>query len=136
MQRCLTYGFTVGLDAGSIHVDKELCLHLYEQLFTEPDLRELDVEDMHEMVDDGLADFRGDGKLKFSSPTDHLEVKIGGPMMNYPRIQISRGVMRIERYARFIPGLKLADDTLINFICAVRRQIYFSGITSNNLLMK
>jgi len=84
------------LDAGGVHVDKVLGMHLYEQLYIERDFREKDVEEIHDIVDDGLKDFQEHAKPDFSLPTDSLEVTIGGRHMSYPRIQITKGVMNIE----------------------------------------
>lgn len=120
-----------GLDAGGVHVDKELSMHLYEQLFMEPDIHDLDVEDVHEIVDDGLNDFREDGKQNFSSPTDSLKVKIGGRRMDHPKIQVTRGVMNIEPCARSIfVSNRLTKSYL------VRRRINSSESSSRGLLMK
>jgi hypothetical protein len=114
-------------------VDKELSIHLYEQMFIEPELRELDVEDIHDIVDDGLNDFRDDGKQNFSSPTDSLKVKIGGRRMDYPRLQIIRGVMNIEPCACFILRVKLVDNI---WFYIVRRRINSSETSSIGLLMR
>ena len=106
------YGFTAGLDAGSIHVEKQLAMHLYKQLRTAPRLMEHDLEFLDDIVDDGLNDFRENARWEFSLPTDTLDIKLGGRTMNYPTLQITRGVMRIEGYADFIPYLKSAENVL------------------------
>lgn len=98
----LTYGFTAGLDAGSVHVDNKLAMHPYDQLVTERDLRGQDANGIHDIVDDALRDFRESGKMEFSRSTDPLNITIGGRRMDYPGIQVCRGVMKIERYAGFI----------------------------------
>ena len=85
-------------------MDKELVMHLYEQLYTEPDFMESDTESLlHDIVNDGLNDFRENAKWQFSLPTDTLNITLGGRTMNYPMLPITRGVMRIEGYANFIP---------------------------------
>jgi hypothetical protein len=81
-------------------VDKELAMHLYEQLFIESDFRVRGPEYVHDIVDDGLKHFQDSGKQKFSSPTDSLEIKIGGRRMNYPNLRITKGVMDIQRCGR------------------------------------
>ena len=92
----------IGLDAGGIYVDKELSTYLYEQLSTEAEFLEQDMGYIQEIVDDGLKDFRDYGKQVFSSPADSLELVIGGRTMNYPRLQIKRGIMTIDACACFI----------------------------------
>lgn len=72
-------------------------MHLYEQLYTEDDFREEDQDYLHGIVDDGRKDFQRFGKRKFSSPKDHLLVRVGGRSMNYPEIHVTRGMMNIER---------------------------------------
>ena len=90
-------------------MDKELGLHLYEQLYTEPDLRDGGAESVHEMVDDGLEHFQAFGKRKFTFSTDSLEVTIGVRRMNYPNFRVTKGVMNIPRcayiYHSFLSGL-------------------------------
>lgn len=93
----LTYGFITGLNAGSEHVDEELATHLRKQ-FIECEFQ----EDIDDIIDDALKDFREYSKMNFSSPTDPLKVTIGGRRMNYPRLHVLRGVMEIERYVGFI----------------------------------
>ena len=80
-------------------------MYLYEQLFIESyfgQLQQEDMESVHDIIDDGLKDFQGNGKQSFALPTDSLEVTIGGRRMNYPRLQITRGVMNIEACASVI----------------------------------
>jgi hypothetical protein len=91
-----------GLDAGGVHVDKEFAMHLYEQLVTEPEFQEMDMEQVHDIVDDGLKDFQENGKQNFSLPTDSLKVDIRKRRMSYPKLQITKGIMKIEAWACFI----------------------------------
>ena len=80
-------------------------MYLYEQFFIESyfgQLQQQDMEFVHDIVDDGLKDFQGNGKQSFELPTDPLEVTVGGRSMNYPRLQITRGLMNIEACAVFI----------------------------------
>ena len=92
----------IGLDAGGIYVDNELSKYLYEQLSTEIDFREQKMGYLQNIVDDGLKNFRDYGKQVFSSPTDSLNLDIGGRRMNYPRLQINKGIMTIDACACFI----------------------------------
>ena len=91
-----------GLDAGGVHVDKELAMHLYEQLVTEPEFKEMGMERVHDIVDDGLKDFQENGKQNFLLPTDSLKVDIRKRRMSYPKLQITKGIMTIEAWACFI----------------------------------
>ena len=91
-----------GLDAGGVHVDKAFAMYLYEQLFTESKFQEMDMEEVHDIVYEGLRDFQENGKQRFSSPTDSLKVAVGGRRMSYPKLQITEGIMNIEAWACFI----------------------------------
>jgi len=83
------------LDAGGVHVDKEFGMHIYDQLYTQSDIRDQGVQYAHDIVDDGLKHFKDFGKCRFSSPTDSLEVRFGRRRMNHPSLNITRGVMNI-----------------------------------------
>ena len=72
-------------------------MHLYEQLYTEDDFQEDDANYVHDVVNDGRKDFQNYGKRRFSSPSDSLPVRVGGRRMNYPAINLARGVMNIAR---------------------------------------
>ena len=72
-------------------------MHLYEQLYTEDDFQDDDTNYLHDIVNDGRKDFQNHAMLKFSSPSDSLSVRLGGRKMNYPAINLTRGVMNIAR---------------------------------------
>ena len=76
----------------------ELAMYLYKQLYTEDDFQENNTNYLsYDIVNYGLKDFQNYGKRKFSSPSDSLSVRIGGRRMNYPGINLTRGVMNIAR---------------------------------------
>ena len=72
-------------------------MHLYEQLYTEDDFQDDDTNYVNHIVEDGRKDFQNYGKRRFLSPNDSLSVRLGGRRMNYPAINLTRGVMNIAR---------------------------------------
>ena len=100
-------------------------MHLFDQLYIEPDFREKEVEEIHDIIDDALEDFKAHAKRDFSSPTDSLEVSIGGRNMDYPRIQVTKGVMNIEACVYHFFGVEPLDG--VSVLSRSRADEFFNG---------
>lgn len=85
-----------GLDAGGVHVDKELIAHLWTELVPAFEIQTQDDKDfVRELVDEGLDDFQKSGKRNFSYLANILPVRIGVRGLNVPSIEVKKGIMNI-----------------------------------------